>query len=749
MERRQIALPAMDAAHLTADEQRYEYALRSIPLMSMLPGQDLSAYLNRIFAYERIQQVNTMDPARFRVPINPRDEREHISQAIASLDNWCFNRLVAHRWLDTSLGGLYTAASRLTHYYTRLHRMPFPIGDREFVAAWHREVNEVLVRNMIMLSQEAQFPPDVPRATIGVLFNPNHQQQLAEWANERTPQAMEVPQEQAENEDHQTQISQTVSGPLLQSTVNPARDTLSRVERPVQSPIYDRPPSEPRRQPHIQRRNSYDSVVSVSYERINPQPVQVAQPPPIPPRIRRPPRTDSQQSVESMRSQASQVSYRNAQRREPVPNTIVWIDERERNRHERQQPANSREHEEPVRPSTHQQNRPVETHADRRQVKFDRSQEPPRHRSETPGARASTTRDTRFTSQFGRDLIFNRASNRENTFEHQTLKRWIGAREYIGTPHADDKTSLSLQTFMSRVKSYQSAQEVEDIVVLKNIGQSLAGHAGKWWENKKHDITTVEEFERALRMRFEPDTRDPNRLIAKFYNTRQREGEFLLDYYDEKMSIYRRLPTYQFANEADAVEAIVEGMTTSYAKSFIERMPRTLIELDTFCNQLVAREPRSSRESRALPKSSEPLRRYVRKAVNEITEITPVNRDQSDSEHDEAEIDERMEVLAMNQYKEIERAASNNANAGKTETKKEHPISNEVYQKQIGDKPWRCHNCLIRGHNHLSCPYEMRKFCYGCGAPNTMMKDCNVCKSRPYTQRPKPKNGQPGSASVN
>lgn len=339
--------------------------------------------------------------------------------------------------------------------------------------------------------------------------------------------------------------------------------------------------------------------------------------------------------------------------------------------------------------------------------------------------------------------------NRENTFEHQTLKRWVGPKDFTGATQADDRTHINLNTFMMRVRAYQSAQEVEDVVVLRNIGQSLAGQAGKWWENKKHEIATVDEFERAIRMRFEPDTSDPTRLTAKFYNTRQKEGEFLLDYYDEKLSIYRRLPVGHFTTEDDVIEAVIEGMTAQYAKSFIERMPHTLKELDTFCNQLVAREPRSStRESRTLPKASDPLRRYVRKAVNEITEITPVNRDQSDSEYDEAEIDERMEVLAMNQYKKIERAANNNANAVKTEPKKEHPISNEVYQKQIGDKPWRCHNCLIRGHNHLSCPYEMRKFCHGCGAPNTMMKDCNVCKSRPYTQRPKSKNGQPGSASA-
>lgn len=94
--------------------------------------------------------------------------------------------------------------------------------------------------------------------------------------------------------------------------------------------------------------------------------------------------------------------------------------------------------------------------------------------------RANDTRTTRQShSRFERDEYV-RESNQANSYEQQSLRRWLNNRDYDGTTLVDEQKLLSTETFLRRVRDYQRAQRVSDTVVLRNIAQSMCGAAAIW-----------------------------------------------------------------------------------------------------------------------------------------------------------------------------------------------------------------------------------------------------------------------------
>lgn len=358
---------------------------------------------------------------------------------------------------------------------------------------------------------------------------------------------------------------------------------------------------------------------------------------------------------------------------------------------------------------------------------------------------------TRYASLFGQEVVCDREANQANTFEQQALRRWLHNRDFNGETTVDDKSTICADTFLTRLREYHQSQRTKDRVILQNVAQSLTGQASKWWEGNKHFIVTLADFEEQVRLRFAPETRDPRRITAAFYNRKQGPDEFLLNYLDDMFQLYSRIRDR--LTEAEAIDIIVEGVNDRYTPTFVERAPTTLLQLRTLCTNLVAKKPRPTKKQYTAPTADVRKPHFQRK----IHELEVVEETVTDEDTESEEIERLNEIAAMQKYTELAKRAAARKTAkpaivpSAVAEKLPNPIPDNLFKGRNGEKQTRCWNCFSWGHNHYACPFEMKLFCYGCGAPDVHIDDCKMCKLKPATFiRPKqPKNGQPRPVSAN
>lgn len=356
---------------------------------------------------------------------------------------------------------------------------------------------------------------------------------------------------------------------------------------------------------------------------------------------------------------------------------------------------------------------------------------------------------TRFTSHYGRGMTFAREANYDNTHEQMSLRRWLQNKDFNGDNSVDDKNYLTVETFMNRVRAYQTAQQVRDEVVLRNIALSLTGAAGKWWEGQSKYVATVDEFDQAIRSRFAPDTRDSKRIVAKFYSRRQETDEFLLDYIDDMYCLLERIPMGR-VEEDEAVGVMVHGINDEYTPFFVTNCPQSLAELRKLCNDLVAKKERPRKRTTVDTKpTGQKFERTARRVVNWVK---AAEEEMSANSEEDQEVAKMISYMEKGQSNSVKSNSVTRTPMRRVEGTLDHVIPFDLVKEPLGDKPWRCHNCLRIGHNLYLCPYKPREICWGCGTDGEHIDTCMRCKDKPNkpAQPPHPsKNERPHLASTN
>lgn len=330
------------------------------------------------------------------------------------------------------------------------------------------------------------------------------------------------------------------------------------------------------------------------------------------------------------------------------------------------------------------------------------------------------------TTRFGSHIApeYDRIGDKENSQEQQTMRRFMHNKAYDG--QTIDKNYLSTIEFTNAIEDYRVSQQINDNIVLRNIALCLSGAASTWWRASKSHITNVHELLQGIRERFDPESQDEDSIITAIYSRRQGSHEFLLDYVDDILQLMERVPEHW--SEQARIKRVVQGLNEKYSSHFAQQgdTPRfqKLKELRTYCTNLVrhVRRPLTVNEEKPSDKFKKPdSSKYVRK-VNVIDEIDS-DMPEPYAEPNMAEIYEMAKAI---------NSASQTENKYKPHQLPLEPIPERLLNsKQVGDKPFRCFNCLLFGHNHYQCPYKLRAFCYGCGLNDRHVDSCPFCKEKP------------------
>lgn len=298
--------------------------------------------------------------------------------------------------------------------------------------------------------------------------------------------------------------------------------------------------------------------------------------------------------------------------------------------------------------------------------------------------------------------------------KQQQLKMMLGNRRFDGEQKGDK--SLPIDEYIEILKRYRKAVKATDAEVLTHQSMYLSGKAMNWWLTHEFDIHTIGELEARLRSRFGTTYMGRMQRIAQFTGRKQKEGENLLDYMDDKRALARKLE--QPLTEATIIEDVVNNALWKYRCHLAARKYTSLNELNRHMEYLSQGEAEqsSSRTNKQVPKSS--FGHRSNRAVNATTAEMIQDENESvagdDSERDTAESNRLMDAFVefVQQYN---RSQSKRPNAWSQTKPKVASVETKADEKAVD---------VVN--------------CYGCNAPGVIQRNCPKCNANKEAS----KNGQ-------
>lgn len=388
----------------------------------------------------------------------------------------------------------------------------------------------------------------------------------------------------------------------------------------------------------------------------------------------------------------------------------------------------------------------------------DRHREPNRHtrfsNGPQPADRRPPTEPMGQNTRAQREMEWINDSNPGNTQEQLALRRWFQNKFYDGGV-TEDKSHIGTEDLLESIRSYQLSQQVSDLVIIRNIGQTFIHGAKIWWRSRQYHVNTLNEFEARIRARFAPQTKDTESVVEAVHKREQKQGEPLNQYIDEVLALMMRAPDQW--SETAKISKLKRGMLPEWYSFFIGRTFSDLATFFEFCEEVTKKDVGKPKRMEVPKRYPAPARKV--NAVQIIDRIINEDSEISESESDSQEVSEQ-EVHALRKLLKAKRGHTNRPRSRDDSTKSDEiapiqeneklpaqEINDRQFKVQIGDGDERCWNCLAYGHRHDLCPYPKRIFCYGCGRPDTIWSKCASCQRKFQVNPSKNLNGRRASAS--
>lgn len=328
------------------------------------------------------------------------------------------------------------------------------------------------------------------------------------------------------------------------------------------------------------------------------------------------------------------------------------------------------------------------------------------------------------------------------THENMAIRRYLGTRLFDGTRIRDsDGTNTKVYSLEELVDTIQGAHEAvqcSEGAILRNLTFSLSGQARTWWKANRHKITSLHECEEAIRKRFDSQASTPQALLRNVYCRKQGTTEHLPKFIDE-MNVLMDRALMSDADE-ERLDLIIANANEQCQPLLHARQARSMVELIQFANTFPEAKATKSATARSF--------RFEKKvqALQEDSEHELTNDGSSESESEEVIDVQALKKLirSMEGRSSSKRAVTLNQSR-RTPSHKAEPAGIAHQEPTVlshtmeaqGNEAMICWNCGHWGHPFKQCRVKtQRVFCYGCGRPNTIARDCQTCQQT--------KNGQAG-----
>lgn len=320
-----------------------------------------------------------------------------------------------------------------------------------------------------------------------------------------------------------------------------------------------------------------------------------------------------------------------------------------------------------------------------------------------------------------------------NLFQTQQMfSKILGHRKYDGNRQTNAKT-LTLQEFIYHMKEFVRISEQPESVVLSQISAFCTGAAFDWIYANRQYVTSIDELEKKLRMRFERQLMDEPTFLMDFWNRKQDEEEDLLDYIDDM----RKRAAYcgPALKEKLIISAIVDNANYDDNQSLSVRSYESISELYQFAEYRVRHKRQRKNTNRAVnvkPRSRDmaPGRRMV-----QAVEASYVTEESEQESGDETPVtyDEEMITALVHAIARV-KPWQRKSNRPNHSSNKADVATNSVIKEKIGisvEKP----------KAEISAPtvkspvdYQQGQNCWGCQRPNTYQRNCPNCNPQPKNE---------------
>lgn len=656
----------MDARQLTTAEIQYEWSIRG------MPGIVSAIELNRVLEQERQNGIDPTSIGRVvRPPANYRTELFALYTAISQLHH----RASECTWMSyTTDSSIYSdLSSRVAHYLARMNRVHESHRDSAFETATHTlEATKGMVVWLRRLSTGRHTTVATDQS-----FATGNLHDTLRTADRTTPPMRSndgvgatSTMPMSDNNPFIPRSQPTVITPTHQAmTGDPGivhgtgRSTINLVTRPNLSPIAESSP----------HRNMQSNAINRGHTNTQG------------------PSNGNSNASNAHRSPAYQRTETNRE-----PNYGF-----ERARHfDRNETPHENAAEVPDRTSTEQLDRSGQRNVSER-------------RTSVPRRTDEAYRSTRI-----EDAEHTKACSQESL----SMRRYVGAKTYDGEP-ATAKT-LALDDLIDVIQSFQESLACTDAVVLRNIGMTLSGDARIWWRANRQYFHTVEEWERAIRSRFELNQSTKEALMSTIYSRKQRSSESLSKFIDEMNVMMDRLPN-EFS-ELHRITLIIANSSESCRQFLRLRNAQTMYELVNYAYTFV--DEKTSNKPQLLNKFLK-----MKKINATVIQDEEESEESSAEEPDEgAEIDVQAIMQYLKEKTKDNRSKSSMANKKPAIKSSQNPPRVTHIVAIEGEEPTICPNCLNWGHRMENCSQEpKRRLCFGCGRPNTIRRNCPTCSQNP------------------
>lgn len=303
----------------------------------------------------------------------------------------------------------------------------------------------------------------------------------------------------------------------------------------------------------------------------------------------------------------------------------------------------------------------------------------------------------------------------------QMIRRFFNNKSFDGT--VTEKDHLPLEEFLALVHMFIRSNQGGGELLIRNVAALLTGPAFVWWTTRQVDILTWMDFVPAIRQRFASETGTLHGIISTIYNRFQTKSETLPDFVDIMMSMMNRIPdVFSFQ---DKIRIIVNNMTPEYRPFFQGKRFPTANDFAAFTAEIaVAVRPRT-----ALDKDDKKPRPFPRSARVDTAEIE-AESDEEPAEEDEADPGDLLEVMtaALQLYSQQRKSGKFNPKKPAQKSTPTRRLDHKALESDGRMAP-KCQTCQEPNQVADKASSNPVK-CYGCGKPNTYLRNCQDCQSQ-------------------
>lgn len=300
----------------------------------------------------------------------------------------------------------------------------------------------------------------------------------------------------------------------------------------------------------------------------------------------------------------------------------------------------------------------------------------------------------------------------------QYIAKTLNSRRFHGTPMGQplQRNDIDVDEFIEQLRNCQDMSNWSDEEVLEIIPFVLSGQACSWWNNRKNEIATFEEFEEAILKRYCGESLRQRQRQSYFTAYTQKAEQNMLEYVDEALNRAQKIRPSM--TEEEIIQIIVENANAESGRVLYGRSTKTVGAFYDLVQALASYDklqthntvnrdtrPQKPRWERSKHRSVQATEATAEIAATETIDTEEGEGNPLSDEDLNAKIDSISGQVGEEVFMEVVNAIAYRDRNGRHESGKSKPLQGGgTSQGSVKPFKWRCSICDEPGVKMWDCP---------------------------------------------